>query len=630
MLNWFDTRDAAQAGAALADKFAPRVVPAAESGNTGINANSSDTLAQLLRHADSELRSLHLNFYKKAKFANSFKWRLIENGVAHEVADVVTQSLVLHLSQTQLPVLTDDSAAVSGEAPGTAKAQEAFIRGNKCLSKALYPEAADFYEKAIELNPSHAESVNNLGATLCQLGRYKDAEHYFRQAIAMKPNYPDPHLNLGVLQRSVGDLNGSEAALRRALKIKPNFVDARVNLGSTLVFRGRLRDARACFAKVLKASPRNIGALHGMAQLSYLEGEFAQAEAAFKRLLELDRKRPSTWAALAGLRKMTADDGDWFEGAKRIAAGSINPMDEAELRFAMGKYCDDIGDFDEAFRNYQRGNELRKTVAPDYDRKERTDLIDDLIRSYSGEATSKIHGAGSASMKPVFVVGMPRSGTSLAEQIIAAHPAAYGAGELPFWETLVRSRSDVRQRILSEPARIKIAADYLRLLEGRSADALRIIDKAPVNSDFLGVIYSVFPNARVIYMQRDPIDTCLSCYFQQFLMGLTFTVDLSDLAHYYCGHRRLMAHWRAVLPPGFILEVPYEELVADQETWTRKMLDFIGLEWNDRCLEFHKTSRQVVTASAWQVRQKIYKNSVARWRQYEKFLGPLKGLRSTK
>jgi len=144
------------------------------------------------------------------------------------------------------------------------------------------------------------------------------------------------------------------------------------------------------------------------------------------------------------------------------------------------------------------------------------------------------------------------------------------------------------------------------------------------------VIYSVFPNARVIYMQRDPIDTCLSCYFQQFLMGLTFTVDLSDLAHYYCGHRRLMAHWRAVLPPGFILEVPYEELVADQETWTRKMLDFIGLEWNDRCLEFHKTSRQVVTASAWQVRQKIYKNSVARWRQYEKFLGPLKGLRSTK
>ena len=230
----------------------------------------------------------------------------------------------------------------------------------------------------------------------------------------------------------------------------------------------------------------------------------------------------------------------------------------------------------------------------------------------------------------MFVVGMPRSGTSLAEQIIASHPAAHGAGELSFWEMLVRTDRDARQGTLSEPARVKIAEKYLRLLESHSADALRIVDKAPVNSDYLGLIYSVFPKARVIYMRRDPVDTCLSCYFQQFLMGVTFTTDLSDLAHYYRGHQRLMAHWHAVLPPGFILEVPYEELVADQETWTRKMLDFIGLEWNDRCLNFHENTRQVVTASAWQVRQKIYKNSVARWRNYEKFIGPLKALRSIK
>ena len=136
----------------------------------------------------------------------------------------------------------------------------------------------------------------------------------------------------------------------------------------------------------------------------------------------------------------------------------------------------------------------------------------------------------------------------------------------------------------------------------------------------------MFPNARVIYMRRDPIDTCLSCYFQQFLTGLDFTLDLSDLAHYHREHQRIMAHWRAVLPPGFILEVPYEELVTDQETWSRKMLEFIGLEWDPRCLEFHTNERPVTTASAWQVRQKIYKSSVARWRNYEKFIGPLKAL----
>lgn len=218
---------------------------------------------------------------------------------------------------------------------------------------------------------------------------------------------------------------------------------------------------------------------------------------------------------------------------------------------------------------------------------------------------------------------MPRSGTSLAEQIIASHPAAYGAGELPYWE---QRGAGITQDMLSEPARSKLAEEYLRILEQCSAKASRVIDKSPVNSDYLGLIYSVFPNARVIYMRRDPIDTCLSCYFQQFLRGLNFTFDLSDLAHYYREHQRIMAHWHSVLPPGFILEVPYEELVADQELWSRKMLEFIGFEWDPRCLEFHMNKRQVVTASAWQVRQKIYRNSVARWRNYEAFIGPLKTL----
>jgi hypothetical protein len=256
----------------------------------------------------------------------------------------------------------------------------------------------------------------------------------------------------------------------------------------------------------------------------------------------------------------------------------------------------------------------------------RSELIDELIGVYSREAMAKIGAAGSPSAKPVFVVGMPRSGTSLAEQIIASHPAAYGAGELDFWAPLMAKDMGPTRGVMSETARLGVAKDYLHLLESLSASASRVVDKTPVNSDFLGPIYSVLPNARVIYMQRDPIDTCLSCYFQQFLLGINFASDLSDLAHYYREHRRIMAHWRAVLPPGFILEVPYEELVADQETWSRKMLDFIGLEWNPRVLEFQTTKRQVVTASAWQVRQKIYRSSVARWRNYEKFIGPLKAL----
>jgi hypothetical protein len=231
-------------------------------------------------------------------------------------------------------------------------------------------------------------------------------------------------------------------------------------------------------------------------------------------------------------------------------------------------------------------------------------------------------------MKPVFVVGMPRSGTSLTEQIISSHPSAKGVGELEFWSHAAHEHSAaIEEGPLGESTRNELAAAYLRVLETRAGEALRIVDKAPVNADYLGVIHSVFPNARIIYMQRDPIDTCLSCYFQKFVLSLNFTLDLSDLADYYRQHQRLVDHWRAVLPPGTVLNVPYEGLVADQEGWSRRILDFLGLEWDRQVLDFHNTKRAVVTASSWQVRQKIYKNSVRRWRNYQKFIGPLLDLK---
>jgi len=624
IISWLNAREAAEIGAALADEFAPQANAAASRGSP--QSGGAGSMEQLLRRADSEVRPLHLNFYKKAKFANSFKWRLIENGVERETADRVTQSLVLHLSQNLTPALSQSSAEAPAGRPDRAKAQHLVRQGNKFFEQGAHAEAAALYEEAVELDSSFAEALNNLGSSLSHLGRYEEAEHCYRESIAINPNFSDPHANLGVLLRQKSYLSDSEALLRRALKLRPTDLDARINLGLTLVFLGRLRDARAYFAKVLKTTPRSGLALYGMGQIAALEGQFEEAETTFRRVIEINPKMSNAWAALPLTRKMTKADGEWLKGAEEIAASRIHPLEEANLRFAIGKYRDDVNDFPDAFKNFKRGNELLKTAAEDYDRQERSTFISGLIRTYSREAISTIGAPGSSSAKPVFVVGMPRSGTSLAEQIIASHPAAYGAGELSFWAALIEKDEQLTHAVLSEPARPRVAEEYLRILEGFSANASRVIDKAPVNSDFLGLIYSVFPNARVIYMQRDPIDTCLSCYFQQFLTGINFTFDLSDLAHYYREHQRIIAHWRAVLPPGFILDVPYEELVADQETWSRKMLDFIGLEWDPRCLEFHTNKRQVTTASAWQVRQKVYKSSVARWRNYEKFIGPLKAL----
>ena len=630
-LTWFDARDAAIIGIALADQFAPRTETASDGarGKHAASRDRGDGSQELFARADREVRPLRLNLYKKAKFANSFKWRLLENGVDKKIADEMTQRLLVYLSMNQARSAPDPGGGTApAERPRAVDRQSLLTQGNQCIARGAYAEAVTFFRDLIRLEPRHATAHSNLGAALCKLGRYKEAESHFREAIKIAPDFADAHSNLGNLLRWNGESTESERWLRRALKLNPRFEDARVNLGLTLAFMGRTRDANAQFEKVLKVAPRNPDALVGLAFVAKTEGRFDEASAHFKRALEINPKLPGALAGQAGLRKMTAADGAWIEAAEQLATGGIGALDEAELRFAMGKYCDDVGNFKRAFESYKRANELLKPMAEPYARDAHRQFVDDLIRLYSRETLAQREAGSVDSARPVFVVGMPRSGTSLMEQIIASHPSAQGAGELEFWMEAVRVHAAaIRQGRLDEPARKKLAEGYLRLLESFSSDALRIVDKAPVNSDHLGLIHSIFPNARIIHMQRDPIDTCLSCYFQQFSLSMTFTMDLSDLAHYYREHRRLMAHWHEVLPPGTILKVPYEELVADQEGWTRRVLEFIGLGWDEHCLEFQETNRPVVTSSFWQVRQKIFRNSVMRWRNYERFIGPLLSLK---
>ena len=223
---------------------------------------------------------------------------------------------------------------------------------------------------------------------------------------------------------------------------------------------------------------------------------------------------------------------------------------------------------------------------------------------------------------------MLRSGTTLAEQILASHPRVFGAGEQTFWSeaaaaTLSNAAKDVAAPAISDAALADLGDRYLQRLRQLAPDALRVVDKLPTNFLFLGLIHAALPGARIIHLRRHPLDTCVSIYFQHFEAANTYTNDLGDLAHYYAEYRRLMAHWRSVLPGDAILDVPYEGLVADLPTWARRMLEFIGVPWDARCLEFDRTARSVVTASKWQVRQKLFASSVGRWRHYERFVTPL-------
>ncbi len=629
LLGWLNARESARAGTALADQF----MRLASSGGAAHGARSAKPVAypaalqSCLRQGVREIRALCANFYKRARFANSFKWRLLENGVDVATATDVTRTLVLQVFLDPAnPALLPASPAAPSRRPDSVKRLLAL--GQDSMTRGAYEEALSYYQELVRLVPARADVLNQLGAALCKRGRYKDAEAYFRKAIGRKPRCADALGNLGAVQLWKGQFAEAEGALRRALKLQPDHVHHRSNLGLALVYLGRLGDAAAQFQKVLKLAPRHAAALHGLGLLAALEGRFEDAAAMLERALQVEPNMPQAWATLVSLRKAKLTDRLWLQRAEEIAASGIAPLDEASLRFAIGKYFDDVEQFERAFRSYQRANELLKSVAEDYDAGARTRQVDDLIRVYTSESIAAASAGASASMQPVFVVGMPRSGTSLAEQIIASHPAAMGAGELQFWNDAVRRyESVIRREPLAEAIRKELAEGYLRALQGCSAAALRIVNKAPVNADYLGLIHSVFPNARIIHLRRDPIDSCLSCYFQQFSPTLNFTMDLRDLAHYYRQHQRLMAHWRATLPPGSILEVPYAGLVADQEGWSRRLLEFIGLDWNERCLDFHRTERAVVTASFWQVRQKMYSHCVQRWHNYRKFIGPLLSLR---
>jgi tetratricopeptide (TPR) repeat protein len=631
LLNWLNAREATRVGTALADDFVLQSEPGSGGmrsprGNADVQGQGLQKFLQrFLQRVDREARPLKLNLFKRAKLANSFKWRLLEKGVEQQFADELTRALVLRLTSNQGGSTPSHAAAApSKRRSGSAETRALHTRGYELLTRAKYAEALECYQELVSLDARDAVARNGLGNALAQLAQYGEAEQQFRRAIGIRPSFPEAYFNLAGVLQMTGRWSELEVPLRRALKLKPSYIDARVGLGNGFVVQGRLEEARDCYEKVLRVAPRNVPSLVGMGQIEALQGRFAEAEATYQAALEVDPASSHAWAGLVWLRKMTPADDAWLKRAEEVADKDLTPVDEATLRFAIGKYCDDVGDFARAFRNFQRANELHKMRAAPYNREARSGLVDDLMRVYTPEALARARAGGSDSARPVFVVGMPRSGTSLVEQIIASHPAATGAGELHFWTVVARNHEGViRQEMLAETLRKKLAAEYLRVLAGYSADALRVIDKAPYNSDYLGLIHSVYPNARMIYLQRDPIDTCLSCYFQQFAPAMNYTMDLSDLAHYYREHRRLIAHWRSVLPADTLLEVPYAELVADQEQWTRRILEFLELPWDERCLDFHKAVRSVTTASTWQVRQKIYSSSVERWRNYKKFIGPL-------
>jgi tetratricopeptide (TPR) repeat protein len=515
--------------------------------------------------------------------------------------------------------------------PDDAEAQSNL--GTALRRRGRLDEAVTCLRRALQIRPDLAEVWNNLGNAERDLGHFDAAVAALREALRLKPAFAKAHNNLGNVLLDLGSLEAAAASYREALKCNANYAEAYTNLGSALRLQGRSAEAQSQCACALALDPNYPAAIALLAHLQSDQGHFAEARAHLDRAIAIDPNCAEAWAALAGLRRMSSsEDAQWFAGAMRTAERAP-PHDEIPLRFAIGKYLDDIGDYAGAFESYRRANELAGARRPRHDRALLTAGVDRLIQSRTVQWLRHAMPPSGGSERPTLVVGMPRSGTTLAGQILASHPQVYGAGELPYWNDAAGRCEAACAGIANDDGEAgggrllrELAEIYLALLAEAAPDAARVVDKMPANFMFLGLIHAALPQARIIHLTRNPIDACLSIYFQNFGAAHSYANDLEDLAHYYREYRRIMDHWRRTLPEGVILDVPYEQLVENPERWSRTMIGHIGLPWDTRCLDFHDTAGTVRTFSKWQVRQPINSASVERWRHYEKFVGPLRSL----
>ena len=497
--------------------------------------------------------------------------------------------------------------------------------GNALRDLGRAHEAVASYRRALEIRPDFAVAHNNLGNTLRELGALGEATASYRRALEIRPDYAAAHNNLGNALRDVGALGEAMVSHRRALEIKPGSAEAHNNLGNVLLDLLRLDEAAACYRRALALRPNYTHALTALAmvlrqqgrpaeaesscrraleidpdsaetvaffaELHADQGRFTEAEDLFRRAIAVDPDLPAAWAGLARCRSMEAGDAAWVAASERLAAGGLPVRHEINLRYAIGKYYDDLKDYEQAFGHYKRANELTRRYGSKHDRQKLTRCVDRLLTVYGQAWLGRARPEGIPSERPVLIVGMPRSGTTLAEQILASHPAVLGAGELPFWNEAAATRDSRVPDVDPGTGDVaELGRAYLRQLSSLSTDALRVADKMPTNYMNLGLIHAALPQARIIHMRRNPLDTCLSIYFHNFSIAHSYATDLEDVANYYSEYVRLMRHWRATLPQEAMLEVSYEQLVEDPEAWSRRMLQFIGLPWDPRCLQFHEAS----------------------------------------
>lgn len=460
-------------------------------------------------------------------------------------------------------------------------------------------EALADYDRAIALKPDYQEALYNRGVVLKELKRYLEALASYDQAIALSPLHAEAHNRRALALQELQRYGEAETAYLRALHLNPEYLDAYINLGLLFIELGRMDEAEKNFQTAIQIDPEYL--------------------------------RP--YLALSILNKYSAEDAQF----KRLEAfyadrATLARNDQSDLDFAMGRALENMGRYDEAFSAYEEGNRLHHLAHP-YDEKSAVESQEWAQEFFTRELFEKYAQAARAlpattdERVPIFIVGMPRSGTTLLEQVLASHPALFAAGELETLDVLIRKVQALPHNDEDWTTSLsflrRMGEEYLEQVWRLAPDARFITDKMPSNWRYLGFIKLMLPQAKIIHAMRNPMDTCFSCYAQLFKESHWYSYDMDTLGRYYQRYKTMMERWHQVLPPGQILDVRYEDTVADLEGQARRLLDYLGLPWDPACLDFYRHKRAITTASHTQVRKPLYSTSVARWKRFEQHLGPL-------
>ncbi|SDP78638.1 tetratricopeptide repeat-containing sulfotransferase family protein [Desulforhopalus singaporensis] len=521
--------------------------------------------------------------------------------------------------------------------------------------------AIGYFEEVLKYTPNHLESINNLGALLTEIWQPEKAVQLLSRALRLQPNYAKAHCNIAKAYMVLEQYEKAITGFTRALELDQEFAEAYMGLANVYQEHDNYPEAEklaekaaalapekpgvhslagdiyrsweypekaaVCYTKALEFDPNHLPANLGLGYLQMQSGDMDLAEKTFEHVLKLDNSNLSAMLSLIDVEKIE-------KGDKRIEVlekelEQLDSMAETkaiELHFGLGKCYNDTRKYNKAFPHFLEGCRLKRKRI-NYEPVGTDGKADTIISTFSAEKVRSLAGGGCPSNVPIFILGMPRSGTTLTEQIIASHPKVYGAGELADLEQVASINGKKYPLSMENITREKlrsIGERYVAGLQERNPQADRITDKMPANFNLIGLIHLILPNARIIHVRRNPVDTCLSAFTILFNKKTQHhSYDLVELGRYYLAYTRIMDHWRRLLPQGSFYELQYEDLVADSENQTRALIEFCGLDWEDACIAPHKTSRSVKTASITQVREPIYTSSVERWRKYEKFLEPL-------